>query len=420
MATATQRLRSGTAAGATPRKVNVKEVAVSTFKEFSQDDCSGLAAECAYQILFAIFPLALFAATMSGVVDRVYKLDLFNKIMGALTSRLPADAASAISKPLAEVLQSQANGALSLSVILALWSGSGAIGSFLKGLNRAYDVEETRPFWKVRLLQIGLTLLMGILAAAAFILITVGGAIGDKIAQSVGLGTLFQVVWNIGRWLVVLAFISLALAVLYWAGPNIDQQFKWLTPGAILATIVWVVAIGAFGIYVSKFGSYNKTYGTLGGIIILLLVFFLSSLIVLLGGELNSELAKRYDPETIQDLAAHPEKDKGETIYANKAPKKEQPERESDLKGAQVRGEPVAARAAPTAKPTAGKDRLVNYRTGKRADPEPEDPNAGYTMVARPRERSLPQGEPSRGGLIGVGILAAGAIGLAAKKLRGK
>ncbi len=419
-ANTTETPRTGSVAAATRRKVDIKEVAISTFKEFSQDDCGGVAAESAYHILFSIFPLALFAAAMSGIVDHVYKLGLFDKIMGVLTARLPQEAADTLSKPLAEVLQSQNGGALSLSVILALWSGSGAISTFTKGLNRAYDVQETRPIWKVKLLQIGLTLLMGLLASAAFVLITFGGKIGDAIAGSVGLGTAFQVFWNLARWLIVLAFISLALAVLYWSGPNIDQEFKWLSPGALLATVVWVLAIGGFGIYVSKFGSYNKTYGTLGGVIVLLLVFYLSSMIVLLGGELNSELGKRYDPEAIADIAAHPEKDKGETIYADSAPKKKQADRETDLKGAEARGEPLTNRTAPTAKNASGKTRLVNYATGKREEPEPADPNAAYTMTVQPRSRSLPQGEPSKGGLIGVGILAAGALGLAAKKMLGK
>lgn len=420
MATTTKTLRTGNVNAATERKVDVKEVAIATFKEFSQDDISGMAAESAYHILFSLFPLAIFGAAVSAALNRIYNLDLFNKIMGALTSRLPSDAQRAIADPLANVLQNQNGGLLSFGIITALWSGSAAMSTFIKALNRAYDVQETRPIWKAKGLQVLLTVFMGLMAASAFILITFGEKIGRALADKVGAGDAFALFFAIIRWPIIIAFIMLALAVLYWIGPNIDQKFKWISPGAALATIIWIVAIFGFSLYVSKFGNYNKTYGTLGGIIILMLVFYISSLVVMLGGELNSEVAKRYDAEAIADIAAHPEKDKGETIYSDSAPKKKQADRETDLKGAEVRGEPLTNRTAPTAKAASGKPRLVNYATGKREEPEHDDPNAGYTMTARPLDRSLPQGEPSKGGLIGVGLLAAGAVGLAVKRMLGK
>lgn len=402
-------------------KVDVKEVARATWKEFSQDDCAGLAAESAYHILFSIFPLAIFSASMSAIINSIFGLDLFGKIMNALTSVLPADARSAIAEPLAKVLSNQSGGLLSFGIVTALWSGSAAVSTFIKALNRAYDVEETRPFWKRKGIEILLTLFVGIVASAAFIVIVFGGKIGDKIAGSMGWGHAFNVFWNIVRWPVILAFISLALAVLYWIGPNIKQKFQWISPGAVLATIVWLLAIGGFGLYVSKFGSYDKTYGTLGGMIVLLLVFYISSMVIMLGGQLNSELAKRYDPETIEDIGAHPEKDKGETIYSDKAPKKSQEDRETDLKGAEVRGEPITNRTAPTAKSESGKRRLVNYATGKREDPSP-DPDAQYTMTATPTvsARNGHNGHtepPTKRAAVGVGLLGLSALGMAVKKV---
>jgi membrane protein len=405
-------------------KVDYKEVARATIKEFSQDDCAGLAAESAYHILFSIFPLAIFAASMSAIINSIFGLDLFGKIMSALTSVLPTDARTAIAAPLAKVLSNQSGGLLSFGIITALWSGSAAVSTFIKALNRAYDVEETRPFWRRKGTEILLTLFVGIVAAAAFIIIVFGGKLGDAISAHIGAGHVFTIVWNILRWPLILAFISLALAVLYWVGPNIKQKFQWISPGAILATIVWVLAIGGFGLYVSKFGSYDKTYGTLGGMIVLLLVFYISSMVIMFGGQLNSELAKRYDPETIEDIAAHPEKDKGETIYADKAPKKSMPDRETDLKGAEERGEPITNRTAPTAKTEQGKPRLVNYATGKREDPSPE-PDAQYTMTATPHNSGhnarIDHSEPpTKRAAVGVGLLGLGALGLAAKKMLGK
>ena len=419
MATATRTLSARTRTKQKP-KVDYKEVARATMKEFSQDDCSGLAAESAYHILFSIFPLAIFGASMSAIINSIFGLDLFGKIMSALTSRLPPDAATALSGPLAKVLSNQSGGLLSFGIITALWSGSAAVSTFIKALNRAYDVEETRPFWRRKGTEILLTLFVGIVAAAAFIIIVFGGKLGDAIAKHIGAGHVFTIFWNIIRWPLILAFISLALAVLYWVGPNIKQKFQWISPGAILATVVWILAIGAFGLYVSHFGSYNKTYGTLGGIIVLLLVFYISSLVIMFGGELNSELAKRYDPETIEDIADHPEKDKGETIYADKAPRKSQPDRASDLKGAEARGEPITNRTAPTAKTESGKQRLVNYSTGKREDPSPR-PDARYTMTATPnpmrRTSANGTGEPpTKRAAVGVGLLGLGAVGMAAKR----
>jgi len=426
MATATRTMTARQGTKEKP-KVDYKEVSRATMKEFSQDDCAGLAAESAYHILFSIFPLAIFAASMSAIINSIFGLDLFGKIMSALTSALPADARSAIAAPLAKVLSNQNGGLLSVGIILALWSGSNAMSTFIKALNRAYDVQETRPIWKAKGLQVLLTLFMGVITSLAFIVIVFGGKLGDVIARHIGAGHIFTIVWNILRWPLILAFIALALAVLYWVGPNIKQKFQWISPGAILATIVWLLAIGGFGLYVSKFGRYDKTYGTLGGMIVLLLVFYISSLVIMLGGQLNSELAKRYDPETIEDIAAHPEKDKGETIYADKAPKKSMPDRESDLKGAEVRGEPITNRTAPTAKTEHGKQRLVNYATGKREDPAPS-PDAQYLMTATPtvadrkgrRARSDHAEPPTKRAAVGVGLLGLSAIGMAVKKMLGK
>jgi len=420
MATATRTLPARQRTKEKP-KIDYKEVARATIKEFSQDDCAGLAAESAYHILFSIFPLAIFGASMSAIINTVFGLDLYGKIMSALTSVLPADARSAFAAPLAKVLSNQSGGLLSFGIITALWSGSAAVSTFIKALNRAYDVEETRPFWRRKGTEILLTLFVGIVATTAFIVIVFGGKLGDAIAKHIGAGHVFTIVWDILRWPLILAFISLALAVLYWVGPNIKQKFHWISPGAVLATIVWLLAIGGFGLYVSKFGHYDKTYGTLGGMIVLLLVFYISSMVIMLGGQLNSELAKRYDTETVADIAEHPEKDKGETIYADKAPKKSQPDRESDLKGAEVRGEPVTNRTAPTAKTEQGKQRLVNYSTGKREEPNPR-PDAKYTMTATPAPASrdgtiTAAAPPSKRAAVGVGLLGLSAVGMAAKKM---
>ncbi len=270
-----------------------RAVAIQAWKRCQRDECSGLAAQAAYHILFAIFPLALSGAALSALVNAAFGLNLFDAIMASLTSILPAEARAAIAAPVAAVVNHPSGWLLLIGVATALWSGATAVGTFITALNRAYAVAETRPFWRRKGLEILLTLGMGTAVTAAFVLIVFGGRLGTVIAAHVGLGTPFRVAWEIGRWPLIAVIITAALAVFYWIAPNIGQRFRWLSAGAVLGTVVWILAMGGFGLYVGKFGQYDKTYGTLGGVMILLLVFYISSLIVILGGELNGALARR-------------------------------------------------------------------------------------------------------------------------------
>lgn len=287
------------------REIDLKIIVTLVCKRYRQDDCSGLAAQAAYHILFAIFPLAIFAAALSALVNAVLGLDLFDTIMASLASVLPSEARASIVGPIAAVVNHRSGWLLLVGVVTALWSGATAVGTFITALNRAYAVEETRPFWRRKGLEVLLTLCMGTVVTASFILIVFGGKLGAAIAAHVGLGTPFRVAWEIGRWPLIAVIIMAALAVFYWIGPNSRQRFRWLSAGAILGTIVWILSMGSFGIYVGKLGQYDRTYGALGGMMILLLVFYISSLIIILGGELNSALAKRYDLAAIEDVEVH-------------------------------------------------------------------------------------------------------------------
>jgi len=458
--------RNHSATGQKP-KVDWKEVLTSTFKEYSQDDLAGLAAESAFHILLSLFPLAIFGAAVSGIINVAFPgLNLFNNIIGAVYAGLPTEAANTIKPVLEGVLKNQSGGLLSFGLVTALWSGSAAMSTFVKSLNRAYDVEETRPIWQRKGLEIGLTIFLGIVLAVAFTSIAFGGPLIDSLAKLLHLGPVGRFIAAAVRLVAVVLFVIGALSFLYWIGPNVKQKFTFITAGSIVAAVVLLLFIAVFGIYVSRFGganSYAKTYGTLGGIIVLLLVFNYSSLIVMIGGELNSELAKRYDATAIKDIAESPEKDKGETIYGEKAPGKKPAERESDLKGAQSRGDAYKDTAAATRNASTkahatreeindavndadsssisttaarvegqgdsdgdgndkgnGKRKIVNYGTGKReAPPHKDDPT--YRQVATgSRTPTLTDGAPpSKNGVIGVGILAAGAIGMVARKIKG-
>jgi len=434
-------------------KVDYKEVATSTFKEYSQDDLSGLAAESAFHILLSLFPLAIFGAAMSGIINVAFPgLNLFNRIIDSVFSGLPSNAASAIRPVLEQVLKNQSGGLVSFGIITALWSGSAAMSTFIKALNRAYDVEETRKIWQRKGLEIGLTLFLGIVLAIAFGAIAFGGPLIDSIANHFGLGAVGRFVTATIRLVLVVLFVVVALSILYWIGPNVKQKFTFITAGSVFAGVLLLLAIGLFGIYISRFGganSYQKTYGTLGGIIVLLLVFNYASLIVMLGGELNSELSKRYDATTIKDIAENPAKDKGETMYGEGAPNKKPAERESDLKGAQARGNAYNDTAAATrntsakahatpeeinaavndADPTSvsttaaratGKQKITHYGTGQREAPPPADDQTYRQVATGNRTPTLADGAPpSKNGLIGVGILAVGALGMVARKIKG-
>jgi membrane protein len=279
-----------------PRSARTREaVALVAWKRCQRNGCSGVAAQAAYHILFAIFPLAIFAAALSAIVNAAFGLDLFDAIMAALTSVLPAEARAAIAGPVAAVVNHRSGRLLILGIVTALWSGATAVGTFITALNRAYDCEETRPWWRRKGLEVVLTLSLGTAVVVAFILIVFGGKLGAVIAAHVGLGTPFRVAWAIGRWPAIAGMIMAALAVFYGIGPNVVRPFRWLSAGAILGTLVWILAMGGFGLYVGEFGQYDRTYGTLGGVIILLLVFYISSLIIILGGELNGALDRRHD-----------------------------------------------------------------------------------------------------------------------------
>jgi membrane protein len=331
------------------KQVDWKTVGRAVFTEYNKDDVPGLSAELAYHFIFALFPFAIFLAALAGFVGHLFGSDqLFDQIMASLYGALPAASAESLSKPLSEVLQAQRAGALSIGALLALWSASNGVGTVMKAFNRAYGVEETRNFVVKKGLAVGMTVVLSLLLVSGFVLLAFGGQIGEWLANGLGLGGLFTATWNVVRIVASLIGISFALALLYWKGPNVDQQFRWLTPGSVMTTIVWALATVAFGFYVQLLGasSYSKTYGTAFGFILFLLYLYITSTIIMLGAELNAETGKRYDAELIRDKVTD----------TRKQLPGEQPA--PDARAAQEagvsRGQVVATNAASTAKVQSG------------------------------------------------------------------
>jgi membrane protein len=188
------------------------------------------------------------------------------------------------------LVSQQHGGLLSFGIIAALWTASSAILAISTTLNRAYNVEESRPWWKVRgiaiLLVIGLSLFM----IAATVLLIFGPQLGSWIANGIGLGDVFALTWNILRWPVSIMLLMLGLAILYYVAPDVEQRWYWVTPGSVIAVVGWIIASLSFSYYVTNFASYNVTYGSIGTVIVLLTWLYLTGLFILIGGEVNAEI----------------------------------------------------------------------------------------------------------------------------------
>jgi membrane protein len=278
----------------------VKTVGKRLFAEIQADDVPGLSAELAYRFLFALFPLFIFIAALGGFAAGLLGIqNPTDRLMQMIGETLPANARSLVTDQLRGVLQGGQGGLLSFGILAALWAASSGMKSTMKAMNRAYDVEESRSFLKKNLVGIGLTLLLGAAIILGFVLLMAGQFFASQIASALGMQEGFSLLVQIAQWPVAALVLLFGMAFLYWAAPNTDIPFRWITPGAVMFVIVWLLATLAFGFYVSNFGNYNATYGALGAVIVLMLWFYISAFVMLLGAELNAVLAKQVAPEQI-------------------------------------------------------------------------------------------------------------------------
>jgi len=258
---------------------------VRSIKKFSNDDMAVYAAALSYQLLFSIFPFMIFLLALLGLLNIT---ELFDWLLKQAQTMLPGRASELVNN-IVEEIRSGAGGALSFGVVVGLWSASSAVRMTMHALNVAYEVEDP-AVWKKFPLSILYTVLLAVLVIAAAALMLIGPRLAAWVAKLVGLGDVFTTVWTWARIPVGVMLLVLVAALIYYLFPNTGQPFQLITPGAILAVIVWVVASLGFSWYVANFASYNSVYGSLAGVIVLLLYFFISAAILLLGAELNSEL----------------------------------------------------------------------------------------------------------------------------------
>jgi len=273
-------------------------IARETGREVADDDVPGLASEMAYHSFLALFPFLLLLAGLASIVDDAFGVgNLTERIVEKAGQVMPEDATSVLEGFVAEVVNSDGTMAIVVGLLGALWAASGAIGTSMKALNRAYDVTEDRGFIRRKLVALSLTVVFGGLILTAAILVGTGQFLAAEIGEALGWEETAVTVWN---WLTLPAAVLLvmvAVAILYWLAPNTGHSIEWITPGAIVFTVGWIVASLGFALYLANFGSYNRTYGSLSAVIILLVWLYWSNLILLVGGELNAVLARRHDPE---------------------------------------------------------------------------------------------------------------------------
>lgn len=262
-----------------------------TVKEFGDDNLTDWAAALTYYAVLSLFPGLLLLTALLGLLGP----DATKSVVDSLSVLGPGEARDLLVGAIENVQSSNAiAGPLAVvGLVTALWSASGYVGAFMRASNSIYDVEEGRPWWKVIPLRLGLTVGVVMLLALTALGVTLTGGVAEWLGGALGLGSTFVTVWDVVKWPVLLVLASLAIGLLFWASPNVRQpSWLWITPGGLLTVLVWVAASLGFAFYVSNFGSYNKTYGSLAGVIVFLVWLWLSNLALLLGAELDAELER--------------------------------------------------------------------------------------------------------------------------------
>ncbi|HEY3042147.1 MAG TPA: YihY/virulence factor BrkB family protein [Pyrinomonadaceae bacterium] len=267
-----------------------QDLAKRVWADIQGDDIFGRAAQLSYYFLLALFPLLLFLTSVIGLLmgsGTGLRQSLFNY----LGKVLPSSASNLVSTTIFEVSNASGGGKISFGILAALWAASNGMGAISESLNVAYHVKETRPWWKQRLTAVMLTVVLGVLIISALVLVLYGGKIADGLAAKYGFSGAFTLAWKIAQWPIVLFFLLLGFALIYYWGPDlVDQDWRWITPGSVVGVSLWLLVSFGFRLYLHFFDSYSKTYGSLGAVIILMLWFYLTGAAILIGGEVNSDI----------------------------------------------------------------------------------------------------------------------------------
>ncbi|MFJ8208922.1 YihY/virulence factor BrkB family protein [Streptomyces sp. NPDC096033] len=269
-----------------------KAVLRGTLKEFKDDELADRAAALTYYGVLALFPALLVLVSLLGIAgDSATK-----QVMDNVQRLTPGAARDVISNAVEQLQDNAGIGSLLaiVGILVAIWSASGYVAAFIRASNAVYDMPEGRPVWKVLPLRVGLTVVLMILAVAGALIVVFTGTLARQAGSALGVGDTAMTVWSIAKWPVLLVLVTVMIALLYWASPNArGRGFRWVTPGSFLALVIWMIASAGFAFYVANFGSYNKTYGTLAGVIIFLVWLWITNLAVLLGLEFDAEMVRQ-------------------------------------------------------------------------------------------------------------------------------
>lgn len=273
--------------------VPIFELIRRTYREILDDDVIGISAQLAYYFALALFPALLFVVALASYLP----YNVVTDVIATLEPIAPPEVLTLIRKQLERIVAGEETGLLTIGILGALWSSSGAMTSIVSALNKAYDIPESRPWWKVRLTAIALTIALVLFVLLSFMLIVAGPDAGHYLTGWLGWSDVFDTVWRWARWPLVFILATSGIAIVFYYAPDADQDWVWITPGSIITTLLWVLFSMGFRLYVTTIGDYAATYGALAGAAILLLWLYLSGLALLIGGEVNSEIEHAANPD---------------------------------------------------------------------------------------------------------------------------
>jgi membrane protein len=262
-----------------------------TFSQFREDDLTDLAAALTYYGVLSIFPALIALVSILGLVGHSATQPLIEN----LDKVAPGPARTIFTSAIQNLQKSQGTAGVVFVVglLVALWSASSYVSAFMRASNRIYDVQEGRPIWKTAPLRLSVTLVLVLLLAVSAVAVVMTGGLAKQVGDLIGVGSNAVTIWDIVKWPALLIAVSLMFAILYWAAPNVKHPgFRWLSPGGLLAVVLWVIASALFALYVAGFSSYNKTYGALAAVVVFLVWLWISNIAVLLGAEFNAELER--------------------------------------------------------------------------------------------------------------------------------
>jgi YihY family inner membrane protein len=269
-----------------------KAVLKGTLKEFKKDELADRAAALTYYSILALFPALLALVSLLGVVGRSATQAVLDNIQ-----KLAPGAAQDVLRNAVQQMQGRGGVGSVMAIVglvLAVWSASGYVAAFIRSANAVYDIPEGRPVWKVLPVRVGVTVVLMVMAVISALIVVFTGGLARQAGTALGVGDAGLTAWSIAKWPVLVVLVTVMIALLYWATPNAKVRgFRWITPGSFLALLIWMIASAGFALYVAHFGSYNKTYGTLAGVIIFLVWLWITNLAILLGLEFDAELVRQ-------------------------------------------------------------------------------------------------------------------------------